>query len=100
MKRALKGVGEYVALLLIWLALLVLFGCLSENFLTLTTLSTLANRIPTLTVVAAGMTLVLIVGGIDLSVGSVLGLGGAVLGVLMVDWHWRLWAAAAGCVSL
>src|SRR5215831_3340168 len=100
MKRALKGVGEYVALLLIWLGLLVLFGCLSENFLTLTTLSTLANRIPTLAVVAAGMTLVLIVGGIDLSVGSVLGLGGAVLGVAMVDWHWPFWGAVGLCLGV
>jgi ribose transport system permease protein len=32
----------------------------------------------------------LITGGIDLSVGSVLALAGAVLGVLLVDWHWPL----------
>jgi ribose transport system permease protein len=49
--------------------------------------------------VAAGMTLVLIIGGIDLSVGSVLGLGGAVLGVTIVDWHWPLWAAIATCLG-
>ena len=74
-----KHLGEYAAMVVIWLALLLLFGAFSENFLTWRTLGTLANRIPTLTVVAGGMTLVLISGGIDLSVGSVLGLGGAVL---------------------
>ncbi len=100
MRNALTQLGAYGALLAIWAGLLVLFGMLSENFLTAATLGTLANRIPTLTVVAAGMTLVLIIGGIDLSVGSVLGLGGAVLGLVMVDWHWPLWAGAAACVLL
>jgi ribose transport system permease protein len=46
------------------------------------------------------MTLVLIVGGIDLSVGSVLGLGGAVLGVAMVDWQWPFLAAAGLCLGI
>src|SRR5690242_15170923 len=96
----LKKSGEYAALVIIWICLLVLFGLLSRNFLNLVTLSALANRIPTLTVVAAGMTFVLIIGGIDLSVGSVLGLSGAVLGVALVDWHWPLWAAAVLSLSI
>jgi len=87
-------------MLAIWIGLLLLFGTLSQNFLTVRTLSTLANRIPALAVVAAGMTLVLIIGGIDLSVGSVLGLSGAVLGVAMVNWGWPLWAAAALCMGV
>jgi ribose transport system permease protein len=94
---AFRKLGEYAALLMVWVGLLLLFGTLSQNFLTASTFKTLANSIPTLTVVAAGMTLVLIIGGIDLSVGSVLGLGGAVLGVAMVDWHWPFWASAALC---
>ena len=95
-----KRIGEYAALVLIWIGLLLLFGLLSHNFLTIGTLNALANRIPTLTVVAAGMTLVLIIGGIDLSVGSVLGLAGALLGVALVDWHWPLWMGAALCIGV
>jgi ribose transport system permease protein len=95
-----KGLGEYAAMLAIWIGLLLLFGALSQSFLTARTLSTLANRIPALAVVAAGMTLVLIIGGIDLSVGSVLGLSGAVLGVAMVNWGWPLWQAAALCMGV
>ena len=91
--RRIKSVGEYAIMLLVWAGLLVLFGSLSEHFLTARTLGALANRIPTLSVVAAGMTLVLVIGGIDLSVGSVLGLCGAVLGVAMADWEWSLWSA-------
>ncbi len=93
MKLNVQRYGEYVAMFVIWLCLLLLFGFLSENFLTLDTLRSLANRIPTLTVIAAGMTLVLIVGGIDLSVGSVMGVSGAVLGALIAGWDWPFWEA-------
>jgi len=100
MIRKPTALGEYAALLLIWIGLLLLFGVLGEHFLSRQTFSALANRVPTLTVVASGMTLVLVVGGIDLSVGSVLGLSGALIGVAMVEWHWPLWAAVGlslGC---
>ena len=100
MRLSFKPLAECITLLLVWLALLLLFGMLSQNFLTFRTLGALANRIPALSVVAAGMTLVLIIGGIDLSVGSVLGAGGAALGVAMVNWHWPFWIAAALCLGV
>lgn len=92
--------GEYAVLLAVWIGMVLLFGILSDHFLTTRTFGTLANRIPTLTVVAAGMTLVLIIGGIDLSVGSVLGLCGAVVGLAMVNWEWPFWAAALLSMSV
>jgi ribose transport system permease protein len=95
----LKRFGEFAALVAIWVGLLILFGAWSNNFLSARTFTTLANRIPTLTVVAAGMTLVLIIGGIDLSVGSVLGFSGALLGVAIMDWHWSFGAAALLCLA-
>ena len=87
---------EYAAMLFIWLALVLLFGLLSRNFLSLSTFAILANRIPPLTVISAGMTLVLIVGGIDLSVGSLSGLCGCVLGVALATYH----VPFAGAVAL
>ena len=93
--RKLGGIREYVALAGILVALVLLFGALNGRFLTATTFGAIANRIPTLALAATGMTLVLIVGGIDLSVGSVLALSGAVLGVALVDWHWPFLACAA-----
>lgn len=95
-----EKLAEYVAILVIWLGLVLLFGLLSENFLSAGTFVTLANRIPALTVVAAGMTLVLIIGGIDLSVGSVLGLCGSVLGVALMNHHLPFWAALLLCLGV
>ncbi len=88
-----KWLGDFVVMLLIWVGLIVLFGMLSEHFLSARTLGSLANRIPSLTVIAVGMTFVLIIGGIDLSVGSVMGLCGALVGLAMVDWEWGLFPA-------
>jgi ribose transport system permease protein len=76
-------------------ALFLVFGALSDRFFTLRTFTTVANQIPDLAVVAVGMTFVLIVGGIDLSVGSVLALAGALLGVGLSEWGVSLASAAA-----
>ena len=71
-----------------------LFSALSRHFLAAATLRSIVNQIPDLTVVAVGMTLVLIVGGIDLSVGSVLALSASVLGLALVDGDWPVPLAA------
>jgi ribose transport system permease protein len=69
------------------LALLIaFFGFQSEHFLTWGNFVAVANQIPDALLIAIGMTFVLIIGEIDLSVGAVLALCGAVLGVAMVDW--------------
>ncbi len=46
--------AEYSAMLAIWLVLVVLFGALADNFLSVATFAGLANRIPALAIVAAG----------------------------------------------
>lgn len=99
MRKAIWG-REYLALAAMLVALGLLFGALSGRFLTPATFGAIANRIPTLALAATGMTLVLIVGGIDLSIGAVLALAGAVLGVALVDWHWSFAAGAALAVAV
>ncbi len=69
------------------LGLVAIFACASPTFASAATATAIANQIPDLVVVAVGMTLVLIVGGIDLSVGSLLALSAAILGVLLVRAH-------------
>lgn len=96
---AVSAASQYLGMLAVLLVLCLLFGALSERFLTLRTLTSIANQIPDLTLVAVGMTFVLIVGGIDLSVGSVLALGSAVLGVLMAVHGWPFWGAAPVAIA-
>lgn len=47
---------------------------------------------------AIPMTAIILTGGIDLSVGSIVALSGIVLGLLYRDFHWPIWMAAGGCV--
>lgn len=69
------------------------FGLLSDAFLTSASLATIANQLPTALTLAVAMTLVLVAGEIDLSVGSVLAVSQAVLGVAMTQLGWS-WPAA------
>jgi ribose transport system permease protein len=86
---------RYAGLLAVLVAMCALFGVLSEHFLTMASFSTIANQIPALAVMAVGMTFVLIIGGIDLSVGSVLAFCGAIMSVAVVQWGWNLPAGIA-----
>lgn len=90
---------EYATLVLIWIGLIGVFSLAGSNFLSTATFTTLAGRVPTLAVLATGMTLVLVIGGIDLSVGSMLGLSTAVLGVTLGDVHWPLWLGMVSAVA-
>ena len=90
-RRWYSGVaGTYLGLAVTLLAMVLLFGSLSQYFLTLDTFVTLANDIPALTVMAVGMTYVLIIAGIDLSVGSVMALSSALCSMAILQWGWGL----------
>lgn len=91
---------QYAGLIGVLLLLVVIFGLMSNHFFSKQTLVTVANNIAELMVISVGMTLVLIIGGIDLSVGSLLALSSSVLGVCMVDWGWPLWAAVPICLGV
>jgi ribose transport system permease protein len=90
--------ADVLMLLLVWAGMLVFFAVMKDTFFSSATLGSLANRVPALALAATGMTLVMVMGGIDLSVGSVLGLCGAVVGVAMVDWQWGIAGALAASV--
>ena len=80
-----------VGLLVVLLVLIGFFGIVTDHFFSVRTFRTIANQLPALVVVSVGMTFVLAIAGIDLSVGSVLALGGAILGVLLLDVGLPLW---------
>ncbi|WP_250509014.1 ABC transporter permease [Caballeronia sp. GACF4] len=82
------GFSNYLGLVGALAAMIALFSVLSSHFLTYETFSTIANQIPDLVVMSVGMTFVLIIAGIDLSVGSVLALGASVVSVAALKWHW------------
>ncbi len=93
-------VTDYLGMALALAGLIVYFGIKADNFFTVTTFRMIANQIPDITIIAVGMTFVLIIAGIDLSVGSVMALAGAVLGVCLVRFSLPLPAAIAVCLAV
>jgi ribose transport system permease protein len=75
---------DYVSLVVVLALLVVVFGIWEPRFFSRATFLQVANSIPAIVIIAVGMTYVLIISGIDLSVGSVVGLSGALLGVTMI----------------
>jgi ribose transport system permease protein len=73
-----------LALLGVLVGLVAAFSVATERFFSLATFRTIANQVPEGVIVAVGLTFVLVIAGIDLSVGSVLGLTSAVLGLAML----------------
>ncbi len=89
-KQMNRTILQYGGLLTALVLLILVFSLQTESFFQLGTARLIANQIPELTLLAVGMTLVLVIGQIDLSVGSVMALAGAVLGVLMAKYEWSL----------
>tara|TARA_R110002096_G_scaffold4493_28_gene20998 strand:+ start:4825 stop:5799 length:975 start_codon:yes stop_codon:yes gene_type:complete len=90
--------AEYGPMLVIWLILILLFGSLSDNFLSARTLSTIAGQVPPLVLVCCGMTLILIVAGIDLSVGSVLAFSATLFCILISRAGWPVFFAGLAAI--
>ena len=95
----LSLVADYLGLAVALGLLILVFSLATRHFFSADTFRTIANQIPAAMLVATGMTWVLIVAEIDLSVGSVLGLCGAVVGVALTQWHWPLWVALLGALG-
>ncbi|MGI8740963.1 MAG: ABC transporter permease [Bryobacteraceae bacterium] len=66
------------------IALFITLSIASPNFLTATNLSSVVRQTAVINIMALGMTLVIIAGGIDLSVGSILAMGG-LLGTMAME---------------
>lgn len=79
--RAEAGVGSAL------IVLIAFCGLLSPNFLTVANFRSILTQNSVTCIVAVGMTLVLITGEIDLSVGSTVGLAGTAFAFIVVDAH-------------
>ena len=73
----------FIALIVI----VVIFTALSDTYLTGPNLITMTRHVAINAILALGMLLVILTGGIDLSVGSIVGLSGIVAGVLLQGWQ-------------
>lgn len=99
----LKSLGrsssDYIGLLGVLLLEVIIFSVWQNTFFTSNTFFAIAADVPDTVIVAVGMTFVLIIAGIDLSVGSVLALSQAILGYCMVQLGLPLGVAIPACLA-
>jgi ribose/xylose/arabinose/galactoside ABC-type transport system permease subunit len=93
--RALAAGLRIGGLLIAILIVVIIFTLLSKpnTFLTVTNALGIMRSMSTIAIVALGLTLVIVVGEIDLSFGYMYGLASILIGVAWVMWGWPIWAA-------
>ena len=83
LRQNIRDYGMYIALFAIW----VIFAITTEGlFLSSRNLSNLFNQVGYIAVLAVGMTVVIVIRHIDLSVGFLAGFLGAVAAIMMQSW--------------
>ena len=88
LKKIFKGqvLSIYIALI----AIVILFSILSPNFRTFSNLLTVLRQIAGIGIMACGMMFVMLLGNVDLSVGTQISLLGIVMSYCMVNLKWGI----------
>src|SRR3954453_1307516 len=92
----LRSPRVFIVLALIW----IIFQSQNSNFLSAFNLTNLVLQIPSVGMSSIGLTLVLLLGEIDLSVGAVSGLCAAVMAVLNVKHGWGPYTSIAAALAV
>src|SRR5579863_260722 len=91
--------GEWVLALALF-AEIAVFSVISKNFFTWSNFFEITRFSVELGLLALAMTPVIVTGGIDLSVGSMMALAAVIFGAAFRDWHLSLaWAAVAALLA-
>jgi len=96
--RKLSGLASRyeIGVLIGLIVLIAIFSILSDRFLRLDNLISVANQVSMVFIISVGMTMVIILAGIDLSVGSVAGLAGMITAGFLSAGHGMFVAIGAG----
>jgi ribose transport system permease protein len=91
-KIAIDLIKKY-AIFIILIVVIALFGMLSPVFLTTNNFINVARQISIIMIAAIGATIVIITGGIDLSIGSMLSLSHVLIAIFIINMVWNPWIA-------
>jgi len=81
--KRLKEIINSQRILIVLVALTIIMSLTIDNFASIDNIMTIARQVAVYGIVSVGMTFVIMTGGIDISIGSTLALGGVVAGLLM-----------------
>ena len=89
-----------IAVLLLLVVLCAVVAAASPQFLSVANLQNVGRLVGTYGIFSIGVGIVIITGGIDLSVGSICALLGVLLSMMLVDWRWPPSVALATVLAL
>ena len=89
-----------IGVLLLLVVLCAIVAAASPQFLSATNLQNVGRLVGTYGIFSIGVGIVIVTGGIDLSVGSICALLGVLLSMMLVEWHWPASVALAAVVAL
>lgn len=98
-RRLSIGLGGNLYLIVTLAGLITIFSVLSPYFLQLNNMMNIARSVSINGITAAGETMVLISGGLDLSVGPIMAASGMVVSSLIMDAEWPILAARVMAVG-
>jgi ribose transport system permease protein len=91
---------QEIGVFLLLVALCAIVAIASPQFLSVANLQNVARLVGTYGIFSIGVGIVIITGGIDLSVGSICALLGILLSMMLVEWGWPAGAALAAVIAL
>src|SRR5580765_5036337 len=91
-----KELGIFILLMV----LCVIVSAINPNFLLAINLQNLARQIGAFGIFSIGLGLVIITGGIELSVGSMMALLGVLMSMLLTEWHVGVALAVVICIAI
>src|ERR1043165_1442357 len=91
-----KELGIFILLIV----LCIIVSVINPNFLLAINLQNLARQIGAFGIFSIGLGLVIITGGIELSVGSMMALLGVLLSMMLTEWHFGVALAVLACIGI
>lgn len=98
-KRFKKGTFQQLLTFGSLFILIVFFSLASPNFFTFTNIISIILATCVTGMLAIGVTFVIITGGIDLSLGTVMALSAVMSGVFITYWHMPVWIGVIGGIA-
>jgi len=89
-----------LGILILLIVLCVITAIINQRFLVAENLQNMGRLIGAFGIFSLGLGMVIITGGIELSVGSIMALLGVLLSMMLTEWHWPSLVAVLACVLL
>jgi ribose/xylose/arabinose/galactoside ABC-type transport system permease subunit len=92
-RRPVRSYVQQFAMLIALVVMMAVTAMLSPNFMTVSNMLNVARQVALTAILGAGMTVVIISGGIDLSVGGAIALGSALIAATLIATDGNIWLA-------